>query len=201
MLSCLQYPALWIHWIGPKLVIAYHKPDPCPECNSELKTCLVLSPCLLFCSCKGNWNLGKKRILHIVSNIISKIVLLLWYVILYGMAQGSNCTYVVLMVCVVNSNCDDVLISMAILLLAIASCMNLLFLQRLNFWLCSELLFGNLKSPILFSVCKVDDGIVLPDKASLYLTAIEDAEYKDDKIECKTYMTLALMSMDKIADM
>ncbi|OMO91626.1 protein arginine N-methyltransferase 1.1-like protein [Corchorus olitorius] len=31
----------------------------------------------------------------------------------------------------------------------------------------------------------VDDGIVLPDKASLYLTAIEDAEYKDDKIECE----------------
>lgn len=32
---------------------------------------------------------------------------------------------------------------------------------------------------------QVNDGIVLPDKASLYLTAIEDAEYKDDKIECK----------------
>ncbi|KAK8331247.1 hypothetical protein V6Z12_A10G061600 [Gossypium hirsutum] len=29
----------------------------------------------------------------------------------------------------------------------------------------------------------VDDGVVLPDEASLYLTAIEDAEYKDDKIE------------------
>ena len=26
---------------------------------------------------------------------------------------------------------------------------------------------------------------MLPDKASLYLTAIEDAEYKDDKIECE----------------
>ncbi|KAF7813913.1 putative protein arginine N-methyltransferase 1 [Senna tora] len=29
----------------------------------------------------------------------------------------------------------------------------------------------------------MDDGVVLPDKASLYLTAIEDAEYKEDKIE------------------
>ncbi|KAE8714112.1 putative protein arginine N-methyltransferase 1 [Hibiscus syriacus] len=29
----------------------------------------------------------------------------------------------------------------------------------------------------------VNDVVVLPDKASLYLTAIEDAEYKDDKIE------------------
>ena len=26
---------------------------------------------------------------------------------------------------------------------------------------------------------------MLPDKTSLYLTAIEDAEYKDDKIECE----------------
>lgn len=34
-----------------------------------------------------------------------------------------------------------------------------------------------------------NDGLVLPDKASLYLTAIEDAEYKDDKIECEvTYL-------------
>lgn len=32
---------------------------------------------------------------------------------------------------------------------------------------------------------QVDDGAVLPDKASLFLTAIEDAEYKDDKIECE----------------
>ncbi|TYI49189.1 hypothetical protein E1A91_D12G018100v1 [Gossypium mustelinum] len=31
-------------------------------------------------------------------------------------------------------------------------------------------------------VYAVDDGVVLPDEASLYLTAIEDAEYKDDKI-------------------
>lgn len=29
------------------------------------------------------------------------------------------------------------------------------------------------------------DGIVLPDKASLHLTAIEDADYKEDKIECE----------------
>ncbi|KAJ9551241.1 hypothetical protein OSB04_015286 [Centaurea solstitialis] len=30
---------------------------------------------------------------------------------------------------------------------------------------------------------QVNNGIVLPDNASLYLTAIEDAEYKEDKIE------------------
>lgn len=32
---------------------------------------------------------------------------------------------------------------------------------------------------------QVKDGLVLPDKASLYLTAIEDADYKDEKIECE----------------
>lgn len=37
-----------------------------------------------------------------------------------------------------------------------------------------------------FSFVQAEDGVVLPDKTSLYLTAIEDAEYKDDKIECET---------------
>lgn len=32
---------------------------------------------------------------------------------------------------------------------------------------------------------QVKDGLVLPDKASLHLTAIEDADYKEDKIECE----------------
>lgn len=32
---------------------------------------------------------------------------------------------------------------------------------------------------------QVKNGLVLPDKASLYLTAIEDADYKDEKIECE----------------
>ncbi|KAG4137987.1 hypothetical protein ERO13_D07G106300v2 [Gossypium hirsutum] len=42
----------------------------------------------------------------------------------------------------------------------------------------------SLQSKFLFlHPCQVDDGVVLPDEASLYLTAIEDAEYKDDKIE------------------
>lgn len=33
---------------------------------------------------------------------------------------------------------------------------------------------------------------MLPDKTSLYLTAIEDAEYKDDKIECETIGSLQI---------
>jgi len=32
---------------------------------------------------------------------------------------------------------------------------------------------------------QVPGGLVMPDKTSLYLTAIEDAEYKQEKINCK----------------
>uniref|UniRef100_A0A7N0TJE9 Protein arginine N-methyltransferase domain-containing protein n=1 Tax=Kalanchoe fedtschenkoi TaxID=63787 RepID=A0A7N0TJE9_KALFE len=47
------------------------------------------------------------------------------------------------------------------------------------------LLFENMLDTVLYARDKwlVEDGLVLPDKASLYLTAIEDAEYKQDKIE------------------
>lgn len=31
---------------------------------------------------------------------------------------------------------------------------------------------------------------MLPDKTSLYLTAIEDADYKEDKIECEHFLPL-----------
>lgn len=44
---------------------------------------------------------------------------------------------------------------------------------------------------------QINDGIVLPDKASLYLTAIEDAEYKEDKIECELYLFFYLLVKKK----
>ncbi|KMZ71913.1 putative Protein arginine n-methyltransferase 1 [Zostera marina] len=52
-------------------------------------------------------------------------------------------------------------------------------------WMGYFLLFENMLDTVLYARDKwlVDGGIILPDKASLYLTAIEDAEYKDDKIE------------------
>ncbi|EXB38812.1 Protein arginine N-methyltransferase 1.1 [Morus notabilis] len=52
-------------------------------------------------------------------------------------------------------------------------------------WMGYFLLFENMLNTVLYARDKwlANDGIVLPDKASLYLTAIEDAEYKDDKIE------------------
>lgn len=52
-------------------------------------------------------------------------------------------------------------------------------------WMGYFLLFENMLNTVLYARDKwlVNDGIVLPDRASLYLTAIEDAEYKEDKIE------------------
>jgi protein arginine N-methyltransferase 1 len=31
----------------------------------------------------------------------------------------------------------------------------------------------------------VQQGLIFPDKATIYMAAIEDGEYKDDKIGCK----------------
>ncbi|XP_021751168.1 probable protein arginine N-methyltransferase 1 [Chenopodium quinoa] len=52
-------------------------------------------------------------------------------------------------------------------------------------WMGYFLLYENMLNTVLYARDKwlVDNGIVFPDKASLYLTAIEDAEYKEDKIE------------------
>ncbi|PSS15525.1 Protein arginine N-methyltransferase [Actinidia chinensis var. chinensis] len=52
-------------------------------------------------------------------------------------------------------------------------------------WMGYFLLFENMLNTVLYARNKwlVNNGVVLPDKASLYLTAIEDAEYKEDKIE------------------
>lgn len=52
-------------------------------------------------------------------------------------------------------------------------------------WMGYFLVFENMLNSVLYARDKwlVNDGIVLPDKASLHLTAIEDADYKEDKIE------------------
>ncbi|CAD6225213.1 unnamed protein product [Miscanthus lutarioriparius] len=52
-------------------------------------------------------------------------------------------------------------------------------------WMGYFLLFENMLNTVLYARDKwlVDGGVVLPDKTSLRLTAIEDAEYKEDKIE------------------
>ncbi|CAL5064742.1 unnamed protein product [Urochloa decumbens] len=52
-------------------------------------------------------------------------------------------------------------------------------------WMGYFLLFENMLNTVLYARDKwlAEDGVVLPDKCSLHLTAIEDAEYKEDKIE------------------
>lgn len=52
-------------------------------------------------------------------------------------------------------------------------------------WMGYFLVYENMLETVLYARNKwlVKDGLVLPDKASLYLTAIEDADYKEDKIE------------------
>lgn len=52
-------------------------------------------------------------------------------------------------------------------------------------WMGYFLLYENMLNTVLYARDKwlVPNGLVLPDKAALYLTAIEDAEYKEDKIE------------------
>ncbi|XP_043810938.1 protein arginine N-methyltransferase 1.1-like [Manihot esculenta] len=52
-------------------------------------------------------------------------------------------------------------------------------------WMGYFLLYENMLNTVLYARDKwlVSEGILLPDKASLYLTAIEDADYKEDKTE------------------
>ncbi|WCJ42642.1 Protein arginine N-methyltransferase 1.1 [Euphorbia peplus] len=52
-------------------------------------------------------------------------------------------------------------------------------------WMGYFLLYENMLNTVLYARDKwlVDDGILLPDKTSLFVTAIEDADYKEDKIE------------------
>lgn len=52
-------------------------------------------------------------------------------------------------------------------------------------WMGYFLVYENMLNTVLYARNKwlAQGGIVLPDKASLYLTAIEDADYKEDKIE------------------
>ncbi|KAG8367268.1 hypothetical protein BUALT_Bualt16G0054800 [Buddleja alternifolia] len=52
-------------------------------------------------------------------------------------------------------------------------------------WMGYFLVYENMLDTVLYARDKwlVPNGLVLPDKASLYLTAIEDADYKEDKIE------------------
>ncbi|KAH9604916.1 hypothetical protein KSS87_018641 [Heliosperma pusillum] len=61
-------------------------------------------------------------------------------------------------------------------------------------WMGYFLLYENMLNTVLYARDKwlVGDGVIFPDIASLYLTAIEDADYKEDKIECELLLRSAL---------
>ena len=54
-------------------------------------------------------------------------------------------------------------------------------------WMGYFLLYESMLDTVLFARDKwlAPGGIILPDKASLFLTAIEDGDYKDEKINCE----------------
>jgi len=56
-------------------------------------------------------------------------------------------------------------------------------------WMGYFLLYESMLDTVLFARDKwlVPGGLIFPDKASLYVCAIEDAEYRAEKIDCKFY--------------
>lgn len=54
-------------------------------------------------------------------------------------------------------------------------------------WMGYFLLYESMLDTVLYARDRylVPGGKIFPDKATMYLTAIEDGEYKDDKIGCK----------------
>lgn len=53
-------------------------------------------------------------------------------------------------------------------------------------WMGYFLLYESMLDTVLFARDKwlAPNGMIFPDKASLYVCAIEDAEYRQDKIDC-----------------
>lgn len=54
-------------------------------------------------------------------------------------------------------------------------------------WMGYFLLYESMLDTVLYARDKylVQDGKIFPDKATIYMAAIEDGEYKEDKIGCK----------------
>ena len=62
-------------------------------------------------------------------------------------------------------------------------------------WMGYFLFYESMLNSVVFARDKwlAPGGIILPDKASLYICAIEDGDYKDEKINC-TYCYRSLQS-------
>ena len=53
-------------------------------------------------------------------------------------------------------------------------------------WMGYFLLYESMLDTVIYARDKwlVEGGVMMPDKATLYIAAIEDGEYKDEKINC-----------------
>ena len=62
-------------------------------------------------------------------------------------------------------------------------------------WMGYFLLYESMLDTVLYARDNylVPGGKIFPDKATMYVAAIEDGEYKDDKIGCKTWKFPALL--------
>jgi protein arginine N-methyltransferase 1 len=60
-------------------------------------------------------------------------------------------------------------------------------------WMGYFLLYESMLDTVLYARDKylVPNGKIFPDKATIYMAAIEDGEYKDDKIGCKDEMPVS----------
>ena len=58
-------------------------------------------------------------------------------------------------------------------------------------WMGYFLLYESMLDTVLYARDRYlnPDGLIFPDKATIYLAGIEDGEYKDEKIGCKFYTT------------
>lgn len=63
-------------------------------------------------------------------------------------------------------------------------------------WMGYFLLYESMLNSVIFARDKwlTPGGIILPDKASMYIAAIEDGDYKDEKINCMSPILLNLIS-------
>lgn len=64
-------------------------------------------------------------------------------------------------------------------------------------WMGYFLLYESMLDTVLYARDRylVPGGKIFPDKATMYLAAIEDGEYKDDKIGCKSPCVLSQLCM------
>ena len=60
-------------------------------------------------------------------------------------------------------------------------------------WMGYFLLYESMLDTVLYARDKylVKDGLIFPDKATIFMAGIEDGEYKEEKIGCKPCIALA----------